>query len=119
MEPVMASPQPVLRHPSQPHIHVLGETCPVCDQPIPNDKVEAVRARLAARERALSDTAKAAAAQQIAAERTQTEAAAAAAIEKVRQDSAASIKKVIDESAIKEAAARAAGKAEADTALQE
>jgi hypothetical protein len=115
----MASPQPVLRQPSDTHIHVLGETCPVCEQPIPNDKAEAIRARLQARERALSDAAKAAAAQQIAAERAQIEAAAAAAVEKTRQDSAAAIKKVIDESAIKEAAARAAGKAEADTALQE
>ncbi len=44
----MASPQPVLRQPSDPHVHALGETCPVCDQPIPNDKAEAVRARVAA-----------------------------------------------------------------------
>jgi hypothetical protein len=115
----MASPQPVLRQSSDSHIHILGETCPVCDQPIPNDKAEAVRARLAARERALSDAASAAAAQQIAAERAQTQAAAAAAIEKARQESAASIKKTIEESAIKEAAARAAGKAEAHSALQE
>jgi hypothetical protein len=111
----MASPQTVLRQPSDPHVHALSETCPVCDQPIPNDKAEAVRARVAA----LSDAAKAAAARQIAAERAQIEAAAAAAIEKARQDSAAAIKKVIDESAAKEAAARATGKAEADATLQE
>ncbi len=37
----------------------------------------------------------------------------------MRQDSAAAVKKVIDESAIKEAAARATGKAEADATLQE
>lgn len=104
----MASPQPLLRQPSDPHVHAVGETCPVCDQPISNDKAEAVRTRLAARERALTDSAKAAAAQQLAAERAQIEAAAAAAIQKVRQ-----------ESAIKEAAARATGKAEAETALQE
>src|SRR6267142_2573722 len=103
----MASPQPVLRQHSDPHVHALGETCPVCDQPIPNDKVEAVHARLAARERALSDAVKAAAAQQIATERARIEAAAAAAVEKARLDSAAATKKVMDESAVKEVAARA------------
>ena len=115
----MASPQPVPRPHSDPHVHALGETCPVCDQPIPNDKVEAVHARLAARERALSDAVKAAAAQQIATERARIEAAAAAAVEKARLDSAAATKKVMDESAVKEVAARATGKAEAEAALQE
>lgn len=115
----MATPQPILRQPRDPHIHALGETCPVCDQPIPNDKAEAVRARMEARERALNDAARAAAAQQIATERAQIEAAAAATVEKARQDSAAAIKKIADEAAAKEAAARAAGKAEADAALQE
>lgn len=115
----MASPQPVLRQARDPHIHALGETCPVCDQPIPNDKAEAVRARMEARERALTDAAKTAAAQQIATERAQIEAAAAAAIEKARNESADAIKKVIDESAAKEAAARAAGKNEGNAVLQE
>lgn len=113
----MASP--ALRQPRDPHLHILGETCPVCDQPIPNDKAEAVRARLEARDRALNDAAKAAAAQQIATERAQIEAAAATAVEKARRDSADAIKKVTDESAARETAARAAGKAEADAALRE
>jgi hypothetical protein len=115
----MASPQLASRQPRDPHLHVLGETCPVCDQPIPNDKAEAVRARMEARERALTDAARAAAAQQIATEKAQIEAAAAAAVEKARQDSAAAVMKITDETAAREAAARVAGKAEADAALQE
>jgi len=108
----MASTQPLRQ---QPHVHPLRETCPVCDQLIPNEKAETVRARVAA----MNDAAKAAAAQQVAAERARIQAAAAADIEKARQDSAAQVKKVIDEAASKEAGARAAGKAAAEAALQE
>src|SRR5215470_10050776 len=75
----MVSPQAALRESLESHIHVLGDTCPVCDQPIPNDKAEAVRARMEARERVLADAARAEAAQQIAAEKARIEAAARAA----------------------------------------
>jgi uncharacterized protein with PIN domain len=51
----MASPQPALR-PSQPHIHLKGALCPVCDQPIPHEKAEQVQARIEARDRAAAET---------------------------------------------------------------
>jgi hypothetical protein len=114
----MASPQPALRSVEEPHIHLVGETCPVCDQPIPNEQAEAIRARIEAREQELAIAARAAAATQLATERERIETAAAAAIEKARQDSADTIQKATDEVAAKEAAARAAGKAEADAAFQ-
>ena len=51
----MAQPQPSLRSAPDQHIHVAGAFCPVCDQPIPNEKAEQVRARLKENERGLSD----------------------------------------------------------------
>ncbi|MBV8188898.1 MAG: DUF2130 domain-containing protein [Alphaproteobacteria bacterium] len=115
----MASPQPAIRPADDPHFHLVGETCPVCDQPIPNDKAEAIRERMEARERELAVVAKAAAATEFAGERTRIEKAATAAIQKAREESADAIRKVADEAAAKEAAARAAGKADADADLQE
>jgi len=97
---------------------LVGETCPTCDQPIPNEQAEAIRARMEAREQELGIAARAAAATQVATERARIEAAASAAIEKARQDSADAIQKAAHEVGAKEAAARAAGKAEADAALQ-
>lgn len=115
----MASPQAVLRESREPHLHVLGETCPVCDQQIPNDKIEVVRARMEARERALTDAARADAAQQLAGEKARIEIAASATIESARRENAAALKKIMDQSASREAAARAAGKNEADAVLRE
>ena len=115
----MVSAQVALRESREAHIHVVSETCPVCDQPIPNDKAEGVRARLEAREKALTDAARAAAAQQIAAERAQIEAAARAAIEKAGKEKADALKKAMDQGAAREAAARADGKNEADAELRD
>lgn len=39
----------------RPHAHAAGDRCPTCDQPIPNDRLEDVRNRLAARERQLQE----------------------------------------------------------------
>ena len=33
-----------------PHIHVAGDRCPVCEQPIPNDRLDQVNKRIAARD---------------------------------------------------------------------
>jgi hypothetical protein len=113
----MASPQPALRYPRESHIHIASERCPVCDQPIPNEKAEEIRARFEARERALTETVNARAAEQIAAERARIEAAANASVEQIRKESADALKKVTDGFAAREAAARAAGKMEGDAAL--
>jgi hypothetical protein len=51
----MAAPQPAVRS-SQPHIHISGLQCPVCDQPIPSEKADQVRARMDAREREVSES---------------------------------------------------------------
>lgn len=50
----MVSSQPALR-PSRPHLHLKGFQCPVCEQPIPNERAEQVRSWMEARERELVD----------------------------------------------------------------
>ena len=35
------------------HVHLAGDRCPTCDQPIPNDRIGEVQGRIAARERQL------------------------------------------------------------------
>jgi hypothetical protein len=115
----MALPQTALRQAREPHVHVLGETCPVCDRPIPNEKAQAVRGRIEAQKKALTDAANAAAAEQLAMAKARIEASASARIEKAREEAADALKKVMEESAAREAAARAAGKNEADVELRE
>lgn len=115
----MASPQPALR-PSQPHIHIQGALCPVCDQPIPNERAAQVQARIEARDRAAADAVALRLKEQFAAERVQIEANArarleqtqregAAAIEAIKTESAAAIDLVRREAQAKEAAAREEG----------
>lgn len=43
----MAIPQPLLRS-ADAHVHILEARCPVCDQPIPDERVDQVRARFLA-----------------------------------------------------------------------
>ena len=115
----MASPQPALRQAREHHLHVASEPCPVCDQPIPNEKAQEVRARMEARDRDLTEAAHLRAAQEFARDKAQIEADANAAVENARKQHADALEKITQESAAREAAARAAGKKEADAALQE
>ena len=91
------------------HLHILEETCPVCDQPIPNDRADEVRARAEEQERALTQAAEARAAQQLQAEKTRIEAAASANIEQLRADQALALSRLAAEATAKETAAREAG----------
>src|SRR5215213_7493797 len=115
----MAFPQSALR-PSQPHIHLKGALCPVCDQPIPNEKVEQIQARIEARDRTAAETVTLRIKEQFAAERVQIEANArvvleqaqregAAAIQTIRKESAAAIELLKSDAEQKEAAAREEG----------
>src|SRR5262245_41941205 len=94
----MATVQPALR-PSQPHIHIQGALCPVCDQPIPNEKADQVQARIEARDRAAGEAATLRLREQFAAERVQMEANARAVLEKVQREGAATIGVIRKESA--------------------
>ncbi len=115
----MASPQPAFRQSQEPHIHIAGETCPVCDQPIPNEKLQEVRAKMKARERELAEAARGKAAQEFAPVRQQIEANAKAQVDRALADKAEALRLAAEQSAVREAAAHAAGKSEAEAALQE
>lgn len=115
----MAATQPAFRHSREPHIHVAGLTCPVCEQPIPNEKSEEVRVRLEARDKQLSDTAVMRAAQQFATEKAQLEAAAKQILERVRKENAEALTKLANETTAKVAAARDEGSKAAQAAAQE
>ena len=103
----MASPQSALRQ-SELHVHVAGQKCPTCDQPIPNEKAELVRARVAARDRELSVAVEARLRDQFAQERAEYQAAAHAAAEKLQTEAAA-----------KETAAREEGRKAAVADMQQ
>lgn len=113
----MASPQPTLR-PSHPHIHITGLQCPVCDQAIPSEKADQVRARMEARERELSESVSARLKEQFAQERVQIEANARIVLEKAQKDSAVAIEAVKSEAVKKEAAAREEGANAAQASAQ-
>jgi hypothetical protein len=104
----MAPPQPALQS-IEPHIHVLSETCPVCEQPIPNEKAKEIRERAAALERRATEAANARAAQQIATERARIEADAKAKVEQAERDKAEAVRKTTAEAAVKIEAAKAEG----------
>jgi hypothetical protein len=114
----MTSPQPAFRS-SQPHIHISGLHCPVCDQSIPNEKADQVRERMEARERALSESVSTRLKEQFARERMQIEAKARVALEQAKRESAAAVAAVKSEAAQKQAAARAEGSRAAQAAAQQ
>jgi hypothetical protein len=114
----MAASQPALRS-SQPHIHVAGLKCPVCEQAIPNEKADQVRERIEARDRALSESVSLKLKEQFALERVQIEANGRTALEQVKSENVAAIAAVREEALRKEAAAREEGSKAAQTAAQE
>jgi hypothetical protein len=108
----MAPAQPALR--IDPHVHPFSETCPTCDQPIPNEKANEIRARAAALEKRLAAEAEARAAQRFAGKTAEIEKAAKARIEQAEQEKAEEIKKVNAETAAKIEAARLEGQKSAE-----
>ena len=115
----MATPEPALRTIREPHIHALGETCPMCDQPIPNDKAEEARARMETQERSAALVANTRADQQIAAEKARIEAAAGAKFEELRKEKEEALEKAAADAAVRAEAALAEGRKAAEAALQE
>src|ERR1700736_4095257 len=84
----MAVPQPLVRHSRESVLRLLGDRCPICDQPIPNEKAEEARHRIEARDRALSEAATARAAQQFATEKAEIDAANRELVERIRTEAA-------------------------------
>jgi hypothetical protein len=107
-----------LRETSVPHIHITGESCPWCDQPIPHEKFAEITGRIEARERdrfaEITRTLK----EQHARDKAQAGAKAKADLEQSRSAGAAEIERIKAESAAKEAAARAEEKTAAESRAQ-
>jgi hypothetical protein len=103
----MALAQPALRLDS--HTHPFTETCPTCDQPIPNDKAREIRARAAAAEERLAAKAEALAAQKFAVDKAKIEAATKALVEQAEREKAEAVNKANDDAAAKIEAATATG----------
>ena len=76
----MVAHEPALQPVPESHIHPATETCPRCDQPIPNEKAREVRARAEAQKRRMDAAANARAEQRIAAEKERIESQASSAI---------------------------------------
>jgi hypothetical protein len=102
----------------QAHVHAVSETCPTCDQPIPNEKAKEIRARAAAMERRLADVADARAAQQIATEKAQIEAAAMARVEQAEREKNEAVNKVTAEAAVEVEAAKLEGRKLAEAGFE-
>jgi hypothetical protein len=115
----MTSPQSAALRPSQPHIHIKGLQCPVCDQLIPNEKADQVRVRMEERERAVSEAVAARMKEQFAAERVQIESNARTVLEQATRENAAAIEAVKAEAAQKEAVAREEGSLAGHAAAQQ
>lgn len=65
-------------HSAKPLLHVSGDRCPTCDQPIPNDRLDEVNSRIAAKERQLKDESEARLSDAVQAEHAKAETAIAA-----------------------------------------
>lgn len=115
----MPAPQNALRSVPSDHLHVAGEVCPYCDQPIPNDRAQEIQEKFKAEARAQSEALKRQTTEQLARDRQQIEATAKAAVEKAQNDSAAAIEKIKAEGQAQQAAARAEGAKAAEAAAQE
>jgi hypothetical protein len=116
---MVASTFPQLSPSSRPHVHLTGEVCPYCEQPIPNEKAEQVRARWEAKKSELSETLTARLTQKFALEKAQLEASADARVDQVRSESTAAFEKMKNEFASREATAREEGKKEGVAMLQQ
>src|SRR5688572_6047161 len=101
----MASPQPALRFPHDTHVHAAGEFCPTCEQPIPNDKAQEIRARAKEQERAVRKEANDRADRRVAELKEQIEAGAQATIAQVKKESADALAKAAKDAAARESAA--------------
>src|SRR6266404_1337968 len=69
----MATPQSALQASFADHRHPADETCPYCDQAIPNDRAEEIRARYAFKQKQDEEAANARADKRIADARAEVE----------------------------------------------
>jgi hypothetical protein len=103
----MAATHAALQPAQHGHFHTEGEVCPYCEQPVPNDRIEEIRARFDAKERQRFEGLKA-----------EFEAAAKVQANQIQRDAATAIEKVRAEAAAQQNAAREEGRKAAEAGLQ-
>ena len=106
---------PVLT-PRARHAHVTGERCPWCDQPIPHEKFDEIRAKIAAKERERTSAVEDALKLEFAVERAAAQSKAKTELEQARKDAASVMEKFKRAAAAKEVAVRDAAKKAAEAA---
>lgn len=99
----MAVLHSALQATKQPHVHAVGEECPYCEQPIPNDRLEEVRKRIQSKDRE---------------RQAEFEAKAKADLEALRQQNQQAMEAFRKDAATREAAALAQGRQQAEEALK-
>jgi hypothetical protein len=114
----MSAQQASLRGVPAGHLHVAGEVCPYCDQPIPNERAQEIHERYKAKEREQAEAFAQHLNEQIARERERVEQVAKAQVEKIQSDSVAAVEAVKSEAAAQQNAAREEGKKIAEAAAQ-
>src|SRR3954469_25536201 len=102
-----------LKSPAQPHFHFSGQTCPYCDQPIPEEKLQEISGRIEAkaRERLAEETNRLR--DQFIRERQQADANAKAELDRAKRDAAAQTERLKAEAAEREAEIRREASAQA------
>lgn len=107
-----ASAPELKSRPSVPHLHAVGESCPLCEQPIPHDRYEEIKERIETRQRE---------------ERLETEARyderlareKAEAVEEARAEARTALEREKQQFQVREAAAREEGRRGAEAAARE
>lgn len=102
-----ASPATALQ-PRSPHLHIAGEICPWCEQPIPHDKFAEISARIAEREGARFADMTTALEERYAHEKTEIEAKSKTETALARQEAETAAQEKIAEAVRERATAEAA-----------
>ena len=93
----MATPRSAFQASVADHRHPAEETCPYCEQTIPNDRAEEIRARFAFKQKQDEDAANARFDKRVADARAEMEAAKAAEREKWKADALADKNAALEE----------------------
>ena len=101
-----------------PHLHIGGERCPWCDQPIPDEKFAEITSRIEARERERFAEISRSLSDQHALDNARLQAKAEADLQHARNASAAEIEKIKAASFARETVVRAEERTSAETRMQ-
>ncbi len=103
--------------PGSEHLHLAGERCPLCEQPIPNEKLLEIQARITAKERERSSEFERRTRELLLAERAQIEAKAKGELEEMKKQAEAAVAKANADAAHRERLTREQAKKAAEEAL--